>query len=129
MVFKFLFFALNHYSIITWLITSRKVRGCMSGAFYGIPVWRLLSAQILGLAMVKLQLTGRNLGRVFNFRSGHLHSENLWCYQSNWLKVENSVQTTFRFSPVDIVLPSLAHIYMDVCGLRFKCLHTVEILA
>jgi hypothetical protein len=36
--------------------------------------------------MDKLQLTGRNLGRVFNFRSGHLHSAHLWCYQ---LKLPN----------------------------------------
>ncbi len=31
-------------------------------------------------SMDKLQLTGRNLGRVFNFRSGHLHAVHLWCY-------------------------------------------------
>ncbi len=31
--------------------------------------------------MDKLQLTGRNLGRVFNLRSGHLHAAHLWCYQ------------------------------------------------
>jgi len=31
--------------------------------------------------MDKLQLTGRNLGRVFNFRFGHLQAEYFWCYQ------------------------------------------------
>ncbi len=31
--------------------------------------------------MDKLQQTGQNLGRVFNFRFGHLHAEHLWCYQ------------------------------------------------
>ncbi len=31
--------------------------------------------------MDKLQLTGQNLGRVFNFRYGHLHAEHFWCYQ------------------------------------------------
>ncbi len=31
--------------------------------------------------MVKLQLTGRHLGQVFNFRSGHLHAEHFWRYQ------------------------------------------------
>jgi hypothetical protein len=33
------------------------------------------------LVMDKHQLTGRNLGRVFNFRSGHLHAAQFWCYQ------------------------------------------------
>jgi hypothetical protein len=29
----------------------------------------------VNLSMEKLQLTGQNLGRVFNFRFGHLHAE------------------------------------------------------
>ncbi len=37
--------------------------------------------------MDKLQLTGRNLGRVFNLRSSHLHAAHLWCYQ---VKLPNS---------------------------------------
>jgi hypothetical protein len=37
--------------------------------------------------MDKLQLTGRNQGRVFDFRFGHLHAEHLWCYQ---VKLPNS---------------------------------------
>ncbi len=35
---------------------------------------------LMKLTMDELQLTGRNLGRVFNSRHGHLHSEDLWCY-------------------------------------------------
>jgi hypothetical protein len=31
--------------------------------------------------MEELQLTGQNLGRVFNFRFGHLLAEHFWCYQ------------------------------------------------
>jgi hypothetical protein len=34
----------------------------------------------LPVAMDKLQLTGQNLGKVFNFRSDHLHGPNFWCY-------------------------------------------------
>jgi hypothetical protein len=30
------------------------------------------------------KLTGRNLGQVFNFRSGHLHAADFWCY---WVKM------------------------------------------
>ncbi len=33
-----------------------------------------------GHAMDKRQLTERNLGRVFNFRSGHLHAAQFWGY-------------------------------------------------
>ncbi len=36
--------------------------------------------------MDKLQLTGLNLGRVFNFRFGHLHAEHFWCY---WEELPN----------------------------------------
>jgi hypothetical protein len=32
------------------------------------------------LSMDKLQLAGQDLGRVFNFISGHLHAAHLWCY-------------------------------------------------
>jgi len=35
-------------------------------------------------SMDKLQPTGWNLGRVFNFRSGHLNDAGLWCY---WVKL------------------------------------------
>ncbi len=51
---------------------------------WSVRPWRAF--QYLGVRLElargkdKLQLTGRNLGRVFNFRSGHLHSECLWCY-------------------------------------------------
>ena len=31
--------------------------------------------------MDKLKLTGRNLGRVFIFRSGHWHAAQFWCNQ------------------------------------------------
>jgi hypothetical protein len=49
----------------------------------------------------KLQLKGRNLGRVFNFRSGHF----MLLSQAAELKPENSARTTSWFSPVDIALP------------------------
>ncbi len=41
------------------------------------------------------------MGRVLNFRSGHLHAAHLWCSQLKLpnLKVENSAWTNFRFSP------------------------------
>jgi hypothetical protein len=78
-----------------------NAKACLSEARKG-GFWPYCKYQ----TMDKLQLTGRNLGRVFNFRSVHLHSEDLWCYQSNCqLKNKNSAHTTYRFSPVDIALP------------------------
>jgi hypothetical protein len=35
----------------------------------------------LNFIMDKIQLTGQNLGRVFNFRFGHSHAEHFWSYQ------------------------------------------------
>jgi hypothetical protein len=37
--------------------------------------------------MDKLQLTGRNLCQVFNFKFGHLHAAHFWCYR---VKLPNS---------------------------------------
>jgi hypothetical protein len=52
--------------------------------------------------MDKLQLTGQNQGRVFNFRNGRAHDHAFALLQSKTyqLKVENSAQPTFRLSPV-----------------------------
>ncbi len=42
--------------------------------------------------MVKLQLTGQNLGQVFNFRSGHLQAAHFFAFSSKnaSLKAGNS---------------------------------------
>ncbi len=54
------------------------------------------------LVMDKLKLTGQNLGRVFNFKCGRacLYHAVVLIIKTAKLKVENSAQTTFRFSPV-----------------------------
>jgi hypothetical protein len=57
--------------------------------------------------MDKLQPTGQNLARVFNFRSGHLHAAHLWCFQ---VKVSNlKLKTQPKQLPgsplLDIALP------------------------
>jgi hypothetical protein len=61
--------------------------------------------------MDKLQLTGQNLGRVFNFRFGHLHAK-FWVLSSKTakLKVENLAQTTSRFSTVSYRAPRQYHV-------------------
>jgi hypothetical protein len=59
--------------------------------------------------MDQLKLAGHNLGRVFNFRFGHLHAEHFWCYQVKLpnLKLKIWQQTTYRFSPVSYRAPRL----------------------
>ncbi len=56
--------------------------------------------------MDKLQL---NLGRVFNFRSGHLHAAPLWCYRVKLPNLDLKTQPKqLRDSlPLDIALPRL----------------------
>jgi hypothetical protein len=57
--------------------------------------------------MDKLQLTGRNLGRVFNFRRGHLHGALVWCYRVKLtsFKLKTRPKQLIGSLPLDIVLP------------------------
>ncbi len=63
-----------------------------------------------GLAMDKLQLTGRYLGRVFNFRYGHLHVEHFWCYQVKLpnLKLKIRHKQLLGSLLLDIAFPGLS---------------------
>ncbi len=47
-------------------------------------------------------LSSRQLGRIFNFRSGRAHAVHLYFYKLKLpsLKLKKLVQTTFRFSPI-----------------------------
>jgi len=57
--------------------------------------------------MDELKLTGQNLGRVFNFKCGRvcLYHAVAFIIKTAKLKVENSAQTTFRFSPISFFTP------------------------
>jgi hypothetical protein len=59
--------------------------------------------------MDKLQQTGRNQGRVFDFRFGHLQAEHLWCYQVKLpnLKLKTRPKQLLGFLPLVIVLPGV----------------------
>ncbi len=65
----------------------------------------------IALLMDKLKLTGQNQGRVFNFRRGCLHFIQLYYLETKLLnsKVENSAQTTSRFSPGRYRAPRIAY--------------------
>ncbi len=56
----------------------------------------------------KLQLTGQNLGRVFNFRTGHLHAANVWCYpvKLSTLKLKTQPKQLLVYLPLDVPLPT-----------------------
>ncbi len=60
-------------------------------------------------SMDKLKLTGWTLGWLFNSRSGCMSCHALIAQYNNTtkLRVENSAQTTFRFSPVRYCAPRL----------------------
>ncbi len=61
-----------------------------------------------GMSMDKLQLTGRNLGQVFNYRSDWMFICAYSVMKHNSLTyVENSVQTTFKLSPISFVAPRI----------------------
>jgi hypothetical protein len=61
--------------------------------------------------MDKLQQTGQNLGRVFNFRFGHLSAEHFWCYQVKLpnLKLKTRPEQLLGSLLLVIVLPNLFH--------------------
>ncbi len=55
----------------------------------------------------QLQLTGQNLGRVFNFRFVHLHAEHFRCYQVKLpnLKLKTRPKQLLGSLPLVIALP------------------------
>jgi hypothetical protein len=58
-------------------------------------------------SMEKLELTGQNLGRVFNFKCGHLHSAHLFCYMVKLrnLKLKTQPKQLLGSLPLDVALP------------------------
>jgi hypothetical protein len=74
-----------------------------------------LPQQILGSGMDKLQLTGQNLCRVFNFRYGHLHAEHFWCLQVKLLnlKLKTRPKQLLGSLPLVIALPGSGKSYFQ----------------
>jgi len=58
--------------------------------------------------MDKLQLTGQNLGRVFNSRSGCMCAMHLCCFEAKWpsLKLKTRPKQLFGSLPLAFVLPA-----------------------
>ncbi len=63
------------------------------------------------LAKDKLQLTGQNLGRVFNFRSDRVHAMHLLCHgvKLSNLKLKTRAKQLLGSLPLDIALPALTY--------------------
>jgi len=104
------------YQCTSKCLSSQTIAECNS---WGVVE---LSNILLASVMDKLQLTGQNLGRVFNFRFGHLHAEHFWCYQVKLpnLKVENSAQTASRFSPVSYHAPRFSLSMVELISLSLS---------
>jgi hypothetical protein len=69
---------------------------------------RILTTRCLKVkSMDKLQQTGWTLGRVFNFRSGHLHAAYLWCFWVKWhnLNLKTRPKQCIGSLPLDNALP------------------------
>ncbi len=66
-----------------------------------------LFVSLENVIMDTLQLAGQNLGRVFNFRRGHLHAAHLWCYLVKLpnLKLKTWHKQLLGSLPLDIALP------------------------
>ncbi len=62
----------------------------------------------MGYSMDKLQLTGQNLGQVFNFRNGHVHVAHFLCYGVKLpnLKMKQSTMTFSREELLGFGLPA-----------------------
>jgi len=60
---------------------------------------------------IQLQLTGRNLGQVFNFRVGHLHADHFLCYRVKLpnLKLKTRPKQLLGSLPLVIALPGLIY--------------------
>ncbi len=60
--------------------------------------------------MDKLNLTGRNLGRVFEFRRGYLHAIQLYYFETKLpnLKLKTRPKQLLGSLQVDIALPAVA---------------------
>ncbi len=81
-----------------------------------VMLWKVLSIlhkkmlkkslqRMMPLLKDELKPTGRNLGRVFNFRRCCVYTVKFYYYETK-LIAENSAQTTSRFSPVRYRAPS-----------------------
>ncbi len=65
---------LKHWNLV---VESEHFECCSQG--FEVDEAKQKSCLFFNLNMDKLQLTGQNLGRVFNFRSGHLLATQFWC--------------------------------------------------
>jgi hypothetical protein len=73
-----------------------------------ISLRQIFVIELIYLRHGKHQPTGQNLGRVFNFRNGHLQAEHLLCYRVKLLnlKLKTWHKQLLSYLPLDIVLPS-----------------------
>ncbi len=85
---------------------------CLSHNLYAKRAYKIHHRKFnkirFGASTDKLQPTGRNLGRIFNFKFCHWHAEHCWCYQVKLpnLKLENWPKQLLGYLPLVIALPA-----------------------
>jgi len=81
-------------NVFDYLLCSRLTKSALSTIQFGF------------VSMVKLKLTGQNLGRVFNFRNGHV--VHFLCYGVKLpnLKLKTQPKQLLGSLPLDISLPA-----------------------
>jgi hypothetical protein len=81
--------------------------------------------------MDKLQLTGQKLGRVFNFRSSHLHATHLWCFHVKLpnLRLKSWPKQLLGSLLLEIALPDLTErnaLRIRTCKRIFTIVHSYD---
>jgi hypothetical protein len=96
-----------------WSSESSIVRNITKKLHYdGFTFYRtiiIVPSDVVNIQTItdKLQLTGQNLGRVFNFRNGRVHVVHFLCYVVKLpnLKLKTQPKQLLGYLPLDIVLP------------------------
>jgi len=119
LVFKNLNLKLIIFNIGIYLALTTKPAKIVGWYKKEVKRQTYLTSKLIILCMDKLQLVGQNLGRGFNFKSGHLHAADLWCY---WVKLHNLNLKTrpkqlLGSLPLDIALPFWVKIFSKNCSI------------
>jgi hypothetical protein len=101
------FYQLNLIKLTYPLFTPISIKLGVFVASHNLQPSLIETSKVKSLTVDILQLSGQNLGRVFNFRSGNLHAVYSWGYQSKLpnLKLKTRPKQLLGSLPLDIGLP------------------------
>ncbi len=78
--------------------------------------------------MDKLQLTGQNLGRVFNFRSVHLHVAHLWRYQVKLLNLKLKTRPKQLLGSLPLQSTKVRQFCLTLVGTTFNTADSLKVV-